>query len=342
MTTAYVTDSRYHTHTLAGHPEHAGRLQAIHALLDERGVTARMLRPTPEPVTDAQILSIHTPDYLEVLRWTETQQGVMLGSDTYVLPHSFGIARLAAGAAVSAVDTVMRGEADNALVAARPPGHHAVQDTAMGFCLLANISLAAMHARQQYDLERIMIVDIDVHHGNGTEAIFYDDPSVLFLSTHQYPWYPRTGAVTDTGRGAGVGYTINVPLEAGVGDIGFRQVYEQVVWPAARRYRPQLLLVSAGFDAHFADPLCTMRLTLPGYDFIVRELLRMADELCGGKIVLVLEGGYNLTSLSHGMLNLAKALLGDSDLSDPLGNAPGREPDVAPLLTRIRTLHRLG
>jgi acetoin utilization deacetylase AcuC-like enzyme len=342
MTTAYVTDSRYADHTMPGHPEHAGRLQAIHDLFAERGVTARLKALTPTPITDDHILSVHTPDYLDTLRWTESQKGIMLGPDTYVLPRSFEIARLSAGAAVAGVDAVLSGEAHNALVASRPPGHHAIADTGMGFCLLANISIAAMHARQQYGLRRVMIMDIDVHHGNGTEAIFYADPGVLFISTHQYPWYPGTGAVKDIGRGDGRGTTLNIPLEAGVGDAGYRQVYEQIVWPAARRYAPELILVSAGFDAHWADPLCQMRLTLPGYDFIARELVRMAGELCGGKLIFVLEGGYNLTALSHGMMNVAHALLGDASVSDPLGHPEGRDPDIRALIEQIILLHDLG
>lgn len=341
MTTAYLTDTRFNQHNLPGHSEYAGRLEAIHELLDERGVAARMSKLTPTPITDEQVLSIHTPDYLELLHWTETQKGMMMGPDTYVLPISFEIAKLSAGASVNAVDAVLGGKAKNALVAARPPGHHAVADMGMGFCLLANISIAAMHARKQYGLQRVMIMDIDVHHGNGTQAIFYDDPAVLFVSTHQFPWYPGSGNVNETGHGDGQGYTVNIPLQAGVGDVGFRQVYEQIVWPAARRYRPELILVSAGFDTHWADPLCQMRLTLAGYDEITRTLMRMADELCGGKIVFVLEGGYNLTALSHGMLNVAHALLGDSEMSDPLGAAQGRDPDIEPLLGRIKKTHNL-
>jgi acetoin utilization deacetylase AcuC-like enzyme len=236
---------------------------------------------------------------------------------------------------------VLSGQVNNALVAARPPGHHAVADMGMGFCLLANVSIAAMHARQKYGLQRVMIMDIDVHHGNGTQDIFYRDPGVLFISTHQYPWYPGSGNVNEAGQDDGQGYTINIPLQAGVGDLGFRQAYEQIVWPAARRYQPELIIVSAGFDTHWADPLSQMRLTLAGYDEITRTLMRMADELCGGKIICVLEGGYNLTSLSHGMLNMAYALLGDNELSDPLGAPRGNDPDIAPLLERIKKIHNL-
>ncbi len=341
MTTAYVTDTRFAAHTLAGHAEFAGRLTAIQELLDQHGVPDRMTKRIPEAATQEQLLTAHTPEYLEVLAWTETQKGLMLGPDTYVLPQSFGIARLASGAAITGVDAVMSGQANNALVCARPPGHHATPQSGMGFCLLNNVAVAARHAQNAYGLKRILIADYDVHHGNGTQDIFYSDPSVLFISTHQYPWYPGTGAVEEIGEGAGIGATVNIPLEAGVGDEGYAQVYEQIIWPVVRRFQPELILVSAGFDAHWADPLCRMKLSLKGYDYLTRQLMLMADTFCGGKIVFVLEGGYNLNSLTHGVLNVAHALLGDSDRVDPIGPAKGAEPDVGPLLARVKQAHGL-
>jgi acetoin utilization deacetylase AcuC-like enzyme len=341
MTTAYITDTRYAAHTLDGHAEFAGRLIAIHELLDKHRMPDRMLKLTPEPATQEQLLTVHTADYLEVLAWTQTQKGLMLGPDTYVLPQSFDIAKLAAGAAIKGVDAVMTGQAANALACARPPGHHATPQSGMGFCLLGNVAIAARHAQNAYGVERVLIVDYDVHHGNGTQDIFYTDPSVMFISTHQYPWYPGTGAVDEIGEGEGLGATVNIPLQAGVGDEGYGQAYEQILWPIARRFDPELILVSAGFDAHWADPLCHMKLSLKGYNHLTRELMLMAQTFCGGKIVFVLEGGYNLNSLSHGVLNVAHALLGDSDLVDPLGPAKGSELGIAPLLAEIKQMHGL-
>jgi acetoin utilization deacetylase AcuC-like enzyme len=341
MTTAYITDTRYAEHTLTGHVERAERLQAIHALLKAEGIDKHLRSIAPEPITDSQILSVHTEGYLDLLKWTTTRPGMMLGSDTYVLPHSFEIARLSAGAAVRGVDAILSGEAQNALVCARPPGHHAVPDTGMGFCLLSNIAIAARHAQTQYGVGRVLIVDIDVHHGNGTQDIFYADPSVLLISTHQSPFYPGTGAIKESGSGAGQGFTVNLPLPAHTGDAGYRSAYEQVIWPAAQRFRPELILVSAGFDSHWADPLCDMNLTLDGYAWITRELLRMAETLCQGKIAFVLEGGYNLTSLSHGVLNVAHALLGHVTVSDPLGLPADKETEIGPLLAQIRQVHQL-
>jgi acetoin utilization deacetylase AcuC-like enzyme len=344
MTTAYITDTRSAVHTLRGHSEHAGRLTAIHEALDSRGVSERMVRLKADGVTPEQILAVHTEEYLELLNWTTTQRGVQLGPDTYVLPESFDVARIAAGGAVRGVDAVMRGETDNALVVMRPPGHHATHEMGMGFCLLANVSIAARHARQVHGADRIMIVDYDVHHGNGTQDIFYNDPHVLFLSTHQHPHYPGTGLLNETGAGDGVGTTLNVPLPAGVGDAGFTAVFRDIVWAAARRYQPQLIIVSAGFDAHWDDPLGGLQLSLRGYDHITRELTGMAKELCGGKIVFVLEGGYNLTALAHGVLNVAYALLDEPILIDPLGaanHAKYPEPSITALIDKVRSIHNL-
>jgi acetoin utilization deacetylase AcuC-like enzyme len=341
MTTAYITDPRFAAHTLAGHSEYAGRLTAIQEALDRQGVTGRMARLAATEATEAHLRAVHSAEYLQLLAWTETQKGLMLGPDTYVLPQSSGVARLASGAAIRGVDAVLNKEADNALVCARPPGHHATPQMGMGFCLLNNVAIAARHAQNAHGLKRVMIVDYDVHHGNGTQDVFYADPSVLFVSTHQYPWYPGTGAVDEIGTGEGVGATVNIPLQAGVGDDSYALIYEQVVWAVARRFQPELILVSAGFDAHWADPLGQINLSLKGYDYLTRQLILMAEALCDGRIVFVLEGGYNLNSLSHGVLNVAYALLGDSQLADPLGPAKGKEPSVRPLIAQIKQLHNL-
>jgi len=266
---------------------------------------------------------------------------VMFDSDTYALPQSYEIAKLAAGGVLTAVDAVMTGEADNGLAAVRPPGHHATPERAMGFCLLSNIAIAARHAQDQYDIKRVMIVDFDVHHGNGTQDVFYEDGSVLFISTHQYPFYPGTGDLRETGIGAGKGTTINIPLGHGHGDTSYRQIYESILWPAARRFQPELILVSAGFDAHFIDPLAMMQLTHDGYAHLTRELIRMAEEVCDGKIVFVMEGGYDLPALAHGMRNVAHALLGEEEISDPYGNIAKKESDAQSIIEAVQELHGL-
>ncbi len=346
MTTAYVTHPRYTEHHLAGHPEHKGRIEAIWERLDSSGLSARMNRLEAPLATEEQILTVHTHEYLDLLKWIELsgRHNVHLDPDTYAGSTAYTIARLSAGGVVQAVDEVMSGRADNALAAVRPPGHHAMPDHAMGFCLLGNVPIAVRHAQKTYGIERVMIVDYDVHHGNGTEAMFYDDNTVLFTSTHQYPFYPGTGSVTDTGEEKGKGYTVNIPLSAGHGDSSYATIYEKILWPAAERFKPQLMVVSAGFDAHWLDPIAGMRLSLTGYAHLSRDLMKMAEQLCGGKIVFVLEGGYNLDALSYGMENVAHALLGDDTVNDPVGPPQDgqQEPDVMPLVERIRGIHNLG
>ena len=344
MTTVYVTHLRYPEHHLAGHPEHAGRIKAVWAEMGKAGLMARLNQLQPEMVSDDAILAVHSPKYVELLRWTETahQEHIHFDADTYGGPTVYEIARLSAGGVVKAIDEVLSGRATNALAAVRPPGHHAMPDHAMGFCILGNVPIATRYAQTKYGLERVMIVDFDVHHGNGTEAMFYDDPSVLFISTHQYPFYPGSGAVTDIGRGKGTGHTINIPLAAGHGDEGFAELYQQIVWPAAERFKPDLIIVSAGFDAHWLDPIAGMRLSLTGYAHLCSELVQMARKLCEGKIVFAMEGGYNLEALTHGMVNIAHRLLGDETISDPLGPPRDiREPDIAPLLARLKDIHNL-
>jgi acetoin utilization deacetylase AcuC-like enzyme len=343
MKTIYVTHPRYVEHDLPTHSEHAGRIRAVWQRLQENGLIERMQNAEAQPVSDAQILTVHTPEYLDLLRRVSAQERlVRLDADTYAGMDALDIARLSAGGVVDAVEAVMSGAADNGLAAVRPPGHHAMPDHGMGFCLLGNIAIAARHAQAQHGIERVLIVDYDVHHGNGTEAMFYDDPSVLFISTHQYPLYPGTGAATDVGSGAGAGYTINAPLPPGTGDKGYSRIFSEIIWKAAERFQPQLILVSAGFDAHWRDPLALMNVTLNGYAHMTGELIKMAETLCGGKIVFAMEGGYDLDALSYGICNVARQLIGEEPL-DPLGE-PGNlraEPDITPLITLLKRLHRL-
>ncbi|MBN1284481.1 MAG: histone deacetylase [Anaerolineae bacterium] len=342
MTTAYVTDPRYTEHTLEGHPENAGRLYAIWQRLEDAGVLDDLAALEPMMASYNQMEAVHQRRYLEMLEMSRSGLMFLDLSDTYVLPGSFDIARIAAGGVLRAVDAVLHSEADNGIAVIRPPGHHATPQWGMGFCLLNNIAIAAQYARRVFELERVMIFDYDVHHGNGTQDIFYDDPDVLFISVHQYPYYPGTGALDETGIGAGVGATINLPLRAGVGDVGYTKSFDEIVRPAARRFAPELLLVSVGFDAHWNDPLAGMQLTLTGYTHLARRLVEVADELCHGRIVFVLEGGYNLEVLSNGVLNVCYALLGKDKIDDPLGKPLRGEPPVDALLDKVKQLHRLG
>jgi acetoin utilization deacetylase AcuC-like enzyme len=344
MTTGYITHDSYKDHQLPGynHPESNKRILAVWDELRESKLVERMTPIAPIEATRDMLRAVHTERLVSQLEQMERlARPTFIDQDTYAMPQSFQIARLAAGGTVRAVEAVVKGEVDNALAVVRPPGHHATPNAAMGFCIYSNVAIAARYANQVLGLERVMVVDYDVHHGNGTQDVFYDDPKVLFLSTHQSPFYPMTGKLNETGEGAGKGTTINIPFPNYVGNDGFKLAYEKVVWKAARRYKPQLILVSAGFDAHWVDPLAQLRLTLGGYAHLTRELIAMANELCGGKIVFVMEGGYDLVSLSHGVRNVAHALLGEDEVSDPLGMAEGNERDVTGLIDKVAVLHGL-
>lgn len=344
MTSVYATHPRYIEHLMPfrQHPERPERLQAIWDTLDEAGLATRMKTLQPLPAEREWLLAVHSENHVGILEMIARQERpAMIDADTYALPVSYEIARLAAGGVMQTIDAVLTGTARNGLAAVRPPGHHATPDRPMGFCLLNNIAIGASFARKKHGLNRVMIVDFDVHHGNGTQDIFYEDDSVLFISTHQYPFYPGTGHLKETGRAGGRGFTLNIPLEGGHGDKSYAAIFEQVIWPAAKRYRPELILVSAGFDAHHVDPLAMMQLSLAGYAHISRELIRMANELCSGKIVFVLEGGYDLQALGHGVRNIAHALLGEDVISDPYGPAGDKEPDVQPLIEQVRKIHGL-
>lgn len=342
--TIYVTHERYRDHGMHGynHPEHPGRIEAVWEVLKKAGLTNRMETIIPKPVTEQMILRVHTKEYLTLFNSIAVlDKMTMIDQDTYALPESPEIARLSAGAVVAAVDAVMTGEADNALAAVRPPGHHATYSRAMGFCLLSNVAIAARQAQVEHGIKRILIVDYDVHHGNGTQDIFYEDSDILFISTHQYPFYPGTGNIRDIGIHAGKGSTLNIPLSAGHGDSSYKELYEKILWPVAKRFKPELILISAGFDAHHVDPLAMMRLSHTGYAHLSRELKCMADELCDGKIVFVMEGGYDLQALAHGMRNIAHVLLEEDEISDFYGEASGKDPDIGAIIEQVQQIHGL-
>ncbi|HRX01875.1 MAG TPA: histone deacetylase [Anaerolineae bacterium] len=328
-------------HHQPGHPENRERLRSTWDLLGRSGALEPLVDVPCTPASDEQLLRVHSRKHLDTVALA-AQRGAHLDADTYVGADSEQAARLAAGGLCGVVDAVLNGQARNGFALVRPPGHHATPDRGMGFCLYNNVAVAARAAQAEHDLQRVLIVDFDVHHGNGTQDAFYDDGSVLFFSTHQYPFYPGTGHWRDTGRGAGKGATVNVPFPAGVGDAGYAQAFDEVLWPAARRFDPQVILVSAGYDAHWNDPLANMQLTIPGYATLVTKLLEMADVLCGGRIVFVLEGGYHLEVLSHAVLNTVRQLSGQlTEVSDPLGPCPWEERDAGNIIAQARNIHGL-
>ena len=342
MTTAYVTHPLYTAHDIPGHPERPARVQAIWQTLERAKLLDKLHAIHPTAVDDDKIMWVHTPEYAALLHYAANHDdGLRFDADTTALPVTPEVARLSAGGVVAAVDAVLSGTADNALAVTRPPGHHAIPQRAMGFCFLGNVAIGARYAQKQYGLQRVMIVDYDVHHGNGTQDIFYGDDSVLFVSTHQYPFYPGTGALEETGENQGKGYTLNIPLTAGHGDSDYLHLYKEVLWPMARRFQPELILVSAGFDAHWFDPLAMMNLSLNGYAQLSRELISMADSLCDGRIVFALEGGYDLNVVAGGVRNVAHALLREDLIVDEMGVKNQYDLDMSDLIERIKTIHQL-
>ena len=337
----FVTDPLFLQHASPGHPERPARLAAILEQLERTGLRARMRELTPRDASDDELLAVHTPAAIERVDGTASRGGGWLDPDTYVTSVSAAAARRAAGATLVATEAVLAGEVGAAFAAVRPPGHHATRDRQMGFCLLNNVAVATAAALDA-GMERVAVVDWDVHHGNGTQAIVEAEPRVLYASTHAAPFYPGTGAVSDTGDGAARGTKLNLPLPAGTGDAGFVAAYERAVLPALERFRPQLLLVSCGWDAHARDPLAPLAVSTAGYTAVARLVIEAAARLCDGRLVVALEGGYDEHALAWCASALCELLLGEEPTPDPQPIAPDAEPDIAPILRAARAAIGLG
>jgi acetoin utilization deacetylase AcuC-like enzyme len=340
MSTAYVYDPLYLEHSRAGHVECPERLETTMQVLREQRLLDHLVEVRPTPVPMELLLQVHHEHYVKLTREMAERGGGNLDPDTYLNHRSFEVALLAAGGLLNLVQAVLDGEVTNGFALVRPPGHHALPGRGMGFCLFNNIAISARYALEHKGLSRILIADFDLHHGNGTQEMFYDTAEVLYFSTHQYPHYPGSGHWSEIGEGEGEGYTVNVPLPAGVGDEGYERVFDEVLYPLAERYAPELILVSAGYDAHWADPLGMMQLSTTGYAYLANTLKEMAEELCGGRLAFTLEGGYDLRAVSHSIAATLQALLGD-EVYDPIG--PSRQPSVPidDLIVQIKGTHRL-
>ena len=339
MTTLFSFAPAYE-HDFTGHPEHAGRGRAVMRLLEAYAVLDGVTQLEPSPASHAQILRAHSQAVVDRVQAVALRGGGRLDADTYMTDASHELALLAAGAVTEGALAIGKGTHKNGYVFVRPPGHHAEFDRSMGFCLFNNIAVAARAVQDATDIERIMIVDIDVHHGNGTQDIFFEDDSVLFISTHQYSpfFYPGTGNARETGGG----YNLNVPLPAGAGDEGYSAVMDDVIALAARKFKPEMIMVSAGFDAHWQDPLASMELSLTGYATLTQKLISLADELCDGRILFVQEGGYMLDILAHAVLNTLLALKGKDNVIDPAGLSQALEfPKVNQMISELQHLHLL-
>jgi histone deacetylase 6 len=308
VTTGLVDEEAFLLHRAPyEHPEHPGRLLAIRERLQRDGLAARCRHVPARPATDAELLAVHTPAHVARVAATAQHGFAQLDPDTYTARESSSVARLAAGGLIALVDEVLSGICANGFALLRPPGHHAETDRAMGFCLFNNVAVAAMAARRS-GAGRVLIVDWDLHHGNGTQHSFEQDPGVLYFSTHQFPFYPGTGEIHEVGRGAGRGFTVNVAWPAGMGDPDYLAAFDRVLLPIARSFAPDFVLVSCGFDAAHGDLLGSMRVTASGFAAMTRRV----SSLAGGRVVLALEGGYDLEAISAAAAACTGVLLGDA------------------------------
>lgn len=297
---AVVSDAACRDHrTGSGHPERPERYDAVLAGLNDPRLAGRLLHLSPRHAEDADVLLCHTPAYVNLVKAAVAADLPQLPTgDTPLSGRSLDVAREAVGCVLTAVDAVLDGPTRNAFCVVRPPGHHAGPSKGEGFCVFNNIAIGARHAQRRHGVERVLIVDFDVHHGNGTQDVFYADDSVLFFSTHQSPLWPYTGAADERGEGRGVGHTINCPLPADSGGDAAVRAFTEHLLPAAERFRPQLVMISAGFDARAGDPLGGLRWTDDDFATLTRLCLRIAADHAGGRVVSVLEGGYNLAGLT--------------------------------------------
>jgi len=332
-----VIDQGYLKH-LPGesHPERPERIQA---LLNLAGALDKQMfeLASPRAATRADVEYTHGADHVRLVESTSKHNRYALDGDTITCRDSFGVALLAVGGFLTLLDAIASKQSSNGFALVRPPGHHALRDHAMGFCLFNTMAIGAEYLKRVHGAKKILIMDWDVHHGNGTQAAFYDDPTVFFISTHQFPFYPGSGAVNETGVGAGEGLTLNVPLPAGCTDVEYLQVFQDIVVPAAEKFQPEWILVSAGFDPHRRDPLAGMNVTEEGFGAMARLLLALANRFADGRIAFLLEGGYDLAGLRNSVAAVLAAM--QTQAPPPAGHLPLAESRIEPVIRRILQVH---
>ncbi len=338
-----VYDQIYLRHDTGSHPENARRLTAIMNRLNETHTREKLVNMKPFPATEKELMLVHSKSHITEIKHAAENGGENIDPDTVVSFHSFEAALYAAGGLIKATQAVMNGEVSSAFALVRPPGHHATREDSMGFCLFNNIAIAAKYALSSFPIKKIAIIDFDVHHGNGTQEAFDSNPNVLYVSTHETPLYPGTGSLNETGTGEAKGTKVNIPLPAGCGDAEYGRAYEEIIVPAVTRFEPELIMVSAGYDAHFKDDLAMMRLTTSGYAMIVKHIKGLADNLCNGRIVMTLEGGYNLEALAASVKATFDVLLGSTDVQDPIGKPAEKftSPDITGIIGQAKKIHNL-
>jgi acetoin utilization deacetylase AcuC-like enzyme len=335
--TILVEDSRFLAHRGPdGHPERPERLSAVGRAVAAHGDP--IVRVAPRPASPEELLLVHGRPHLERLE-SLAGSAAQIDPDTYSSPQSFEVACLAAGGSVELVERVARGAVATGLAAVRPPGHHAEADRAMGFCLFNNVAVATRAVQRSLGVERVLILDWDVHHGNGTQHIFEADPTVLYASLHQFPFYPGTGSVAEVGVGPGEGTTLNIPLPAGCGDSEYIGALQKLCVPAAQAFRPEVILISCGFDAHEDDPLAAMQVTQAGYRGMSSIVRTLADDLCDGRIAFILEGGYSLDGLQEGVTALLEAIVGPDPTPYPSEMPLERGSRLETVFERVSEAH---
>jgi acetoin utilization deacetylase AcuC-like enzyme len=338
--TGVVWDPVYLAHvTDEGHPDHPRRLEPLFRQLPDMTATGRFTAIAPLAASDDDILLVHSPAYLAQVKATASHPMASLSADTLTCDCSCKVATLAAGGTIEAIRQVIAGKLAHALVLCRPPGHHAERSRAMGYCIFNNVAIGSQFARTAMGLKRVMIVDWDLHHGNGTQHIFERDPTVFFFSSHQFPHYPGTGHFTETGLGPGEGTTMNVPLNRGCADAEFAAIYQSLLVPVVRAFKPQLIVVSAGFDIHAQDPLGGMQVTPVGFAGLTRLILDAAQETCGGRVVFCLEGGYDGDALAESVLAVIGELTGRTTTDVAALAARARAGHITTTLERCRHTH---
>ena len=343
MQVGFVYDPIYLQHNTGQHVENATRLEAMIAYLEQTQLKQQLTSIKPRPATMEELSRAHHEPHISHVQEVAQRGGGWLDADTVMSPGSYNAALYAAGGAIRATEAVMSGEITSAFALVRPPGHHATSQRAMGFCLFNNVAITAKYILATYKLDRILIIDFDVHHGNGTQEIFYDNPQVLYISTHQYPFYPGTGNIEEIGFGEAKGTTINIPLPSGCGDNEYLSVFEQIIVPAVKRFNPQFMLISAGYDPHWADELALMQVSTSSFAQIAKITQELSAELCNNRLVFILEGGYNLNALATSVKATFDVLTGNPDTEDPLGQPLHRlpPPSINHLIKAIKGTHTL-
>jgi len=337
--TGIVRDESYLKHQPgAFHPESPRRLETIYEMLQDQDMKENYRELPVREATEEELLFIHSKDYIDTVAATSGKPYGYLDADTQTSEGSYLAALRAAGGLCNAIEMVNNGELDNAFALVRPPGHHAERNKGMGFCLFNNVAIGARYAQRKLGMERILIADWDLHHGNSTQHSFEDDPSILYFSTHQYPYYPGSGSFQEVGTGKGEGYTVNVPLSTGYSDAEYVAIYEQILKPIALQFNPHFVLCSVGFDIYMHDPLGGMSVSPDGFAGLTRVLMNIARESCDGKLVLTLEGGYNLEGLRDSVKAVLKELRGESTIGDRDWSGQEDQRKLGPVLEKARSI----